>query len=103
MSGTPSAELQQRLLPRPRHGAKHISAPPNDDPRNRRVECAARPGSSSGERLLEREGREQLGAVCGEKNLLFELDSLPTGWLADVAFNTDRHVLRECAVVAEGV
>src|SRR5215469_17167991 len=59
--------------------------------------------SSRGERLLEGEGREQFGAVCGEKDLLLELDTLPAGWLADVAFDTDRHVLRERAVVAEGV
>jgi len=39
-------------------------------------------GSSRDERLLEREGREQLGAVCGEKDLLLELDALPAGSLA---------------------
>lgn len=64
--------------------------------------AADRPGSSRGECRLEGEGREQFGAVCGDKDLLLELDTLPAVWLADVALDTDRHVLRELTVVAGG-
>src|SRR5689334_22037968 len=64
--------------------------------------AADRPGFSRSERRLEGEGREQFGAVCGDKDLLLELDALPAVWLADIALDTDRHVLGEFTVVAGG-